>query len=67
MLQVFFVKGNDYRIHFWYMNKDEALNRMNNTNLREESRLLRYKKTFHIKKETRKDCKKIIKNQQSLS
>ena len=24
------VKENDYRIHFWYMSKDEAIGNMNN-------------------------------------
>ena len=23
---IVYVKGNDYRIHFWYMSKDEAIN-----------------------------------------
>ena len=23
---IVFVKGNGYRIHFWYMSKDEAIN-----------------------------------------
>ena len=27
------VKGNDYRIHFWYMSKDDAINLMTNSNL----------------------------------
>ena len=27
------VKGNAYRIHFWYMNKDDTINIMNNSNL----------------------------------
>ena len=27
------VKGSDYRIHFWYMSKDDAINIMNNSNL----------------------------------
>ena len=31
------VKGSDFRIHFWYMNKDDALNIMNNSNLNEKS------------------------------
>ena len=34
------IKGSDYRIHFWYINKDEAINIMNNSNLNEKSRLL---------------------------
>ena len=27
------VKGSDYRIHFWYMSNDDAINIMNNSNL----------------------------------
>ena len=27
------VKGYDYRIHFWYMNKDDAISLMHNSNL----------------------------------
>ena len=34
------VKGNDYRIYFWYMNKDDAINIMKNSNLNEKSGLL---------------------------
>ena len=30
---IFSVKGSDYRIHFWYMSKDDAINIMNNSNL----------------------------------
>ena len=29
-------KGNDYRIHFWYMSKDEAVNKMKNSDLTEK-------------------------------
>ena len=25
------IKGNDYRIHFWYMSKDDAISMMNNS------------------------------------
>ena len=28
------IKGNDYRIHFWYMSKDDAINIMKNYNLK---------------------------------
>ena len=31
------VKGNAYRTYSWYRNKDEAINRINNTNLSEKS------------------------------
>ena len=31
------IKGNDYRIHFWYMSKDDAINVMKNSNLNEKS------------------------------
>ena len=28
------IKGNDYRIHFCYMSKDDAMNLMKNSNLK---------------------------------
>ena len=31
------VKGNDYRIHFCYMSKDEAINILNDANLKEKN------------------------------
>ena len=31
------IKGNDYRIHFWYMSKDDAITIMNNSNLNERT------------------------------
>ena len=34
------IKGNDYRIHFWYMSKDNAISIMNNSNLNEKTGLL---------------------------
>ena len=34
------VKGSDYRIHFWYMSKNDAINVMKNSNLNEKSVLL---------------------------
>ena len=30
------VKGNDYRIRFWYMSKDDAINIVKNSNLNEK-------------------------------
>ena len=33
-------KGNDYRIHFWYMSKNDAISIMNNSNLNEKTGLL---------------------------
>ena len=30
---IVYVKGSAYRIHFWYMSKDDAVNIMNNSNL----------------------------------
>ena len=29
------IKGNDYRVHFWYMGKDDAITIMQNSNLNE--------------------------------
>ena len=34
------IKGNDYRIHFWYMTKDYAINKMKNSNLNEKTGLI---------------------------
>ena len=30
---IVYVKGNTYRIHFWYMSKNDAISIMNNSNL----------------------------------
>ena len=30
---IVYVKGNTYRIHFWYTSKDEAISIMSNSNL----------------------------------
>ena len=30
------VKGSDYRIHFWHMRKNDAINIMKNSNLNEK-------------------------------
>ena len=32
------VKKNDYRIHFWYMSKNDAINIMKNSDLNGKSR-----------------------------
>ena len=34
------IKRNDYRIHFWYMSKDEAISIMHNSSLNEKFGLL---------------------------
>ena len=34
---IVFIKGNDYRIHVWYMSKDDAINIMNNSSLNEKA------------------------------
>ena len=34
------IKGNDYRIHFWYISKDEAISIMHSSNLNEKTGLL---------------------------
>ena len=33
------IKGNDYRIHFWYMNKNDAIVVITNTNLNDKNRI----------------------------
>ena len=42
------VKGNDYRIHFWYMSKDEAIALM--TNLIQKIKMEFYEFFFTIYK-----------------
>ena len=32
-----FVKGSDYRIHFWYMSKDDAISTMNISGVNDKS------------------------------
>ena len=32
-IAIVYVKGSAYRIHFWYMSKDDAINIMTNSNL----------------------------------
>ena len=34
------IQGNDYRLHFWYMSKDEAISIMHNSSLNEKTRSL---------------------------
>ena len=33
------IKGNDYRIHFWYMSRDEAISILHNSGLNEKTGL----------------------------
>ena len=33
---IVYVNGNAYRIHFWHMSKDDAINLMNGSNLIDE-------------------------------
>ena len=52
------VKGNDYRIHFWYMSKDDAISILNNSNLKDKRGVLQFfllcmkmsEKTYYLKK-----------------
>ena len=32
-IAIVYIKGNAYRIHFWYMSKDDTINIMNGSNL----------------------------------
>ena len=34
------VKGSDYKIHFWYIRKNDAINIMKNQNLNKKGELL---------------------------
>ena len=35
-----YVKGSAYRIHFWYMSKDDAINKINGSNLVDKKSVL---------------------------
>ena len=37
---IIFVNGSDYRIYFWHMSKDDAINIMENSNLNQKGGLL---------------------------
>ena len=34
------IKGSDYKIHFWYMSKDDAITIMHNSNLSDKTGIL---------------------------
>ena len=34
------IKGSDYRIHFWYMSKDDAISILHNSNLNDKKDML---------------------------
>ena len=34
------IEGNNYRIHFWYVSKDEVTSTMHNSNLNKKAGLL---------------------------
>ena len=36
------IKGNNYKIHFWYISKDDEINAMNNCNLIEKREVLQF-------------------------
>ena len=37
---IIYIKGSPYRIHFWYMSKEDAINMMNNATLIEKMGIL---------------------------
>ena len=39
-IAIVYVNGNAYRIHFWYMSKDDAINIMNGSNLADKRGVL---------------------------
>ena len=44
-IAIVYVKGSAYRIHFWYVSKDDAINIMNSSNLADKRGVLQ---TFFI-------------------
>ena len=47
---IVYIKGNAYRIHFWYIRKDDAISIMNNSNLIDKKGVL-YFFLLYIKNE----------------
>ena len=43
------IKRSDYRIHFWHISKDNAINIMENSNLSEKSGSLYFFSSLYIK------------------
>ena len=41
-IAILYVKGSAYRIHFWYMSKDDAVNVMNGSNLVDKRGALKF-------------------------
>ena len=39
-IAIVYIKGNAYRIHFWYMSKNDAINIMNGSNLTDKRGVL---------------------------
>ena len=39
-IAIVYVNGNIYRIHFWYISKDDGINIMNGSNLADERDVL---------------------------
>ena len=49
MLLLFIFKGNAYRINFWYMSKDDAINKIHGSNLDDKMGVLLKKFVLYIK------------------
>ena len=52
---IVFIKGNDYRIHLWYMSKDDVICIMNNSNLNEKREYGRSR--YHMSEEKKEELK----------
>ena len=39
-IAILYIRGNAYRIHFWYMSKNDAINIMNGSNLADKRGVL---------------------------
>ena len=50
-IAIVYVKGSTYRIHFWYMSKDDANNIMNNSSLIDKMSVLEKIFLLYIKNE----------------
>ena len=57
---IIYVKGSGYRIHFWYMSKDDAISIMSNSNLIDNKCVLHFFSLYYKKPVSATMMKKLI-------
>ena len=60
VVTIVYVKGNAYRIRFWYMSKDDAISIMNNPSLIDKKGVLQFFLAMYKKRMSATPLKKLI-------